>query len=180
MALLIICIIILSFLTWVLISPIRLYINTDTKKYFIELKGIFRVSLVPDKKEIFFLRFRLFFINFNFFPFRTKKKKEKLVKHKKQRKKKRKKTGIKKIRLIIKYTWNVLKSFKLRRFNLNIDTDNVILNAFLIPVFIFINRKNIWLNVNYNGELSLILLVENRVINILLVMVRTFLKFKKK
>ena len=180
MALLIICIIILSFLTWVLISPIRLYINTDTNKYFIELKGIFRVSLVPDKKEIFFLRFRFFFINFNFYPFRKKKKKEKLVKHKKQRKKKRKKTRIKKIRLIVKYTWNVLKSFKLRRLNVNLDTDDVILNAFLIPVFIFINRKNIWLNINYNGELSLILLVENRVINILLVMIRTFIKFKKK
>ncbi|MBC8489315.1 MAG: hypothetical protein H8D45_25105 [Bacteroidetes bacterium] len=72
-----------------------------------------------------------------------------------------------------------MKSFKLRRFNLNIDTDDVILNAFLIPVFTFVNRKNIWLNINYNGELSLILLVENRVINILLVMIRTFLKFKK-
>ena len=68
--------------------------------------------------------------------------------------------------------WRLLKSFRVRRFRLNIDTDDYILNAYLFPLFVFLNGENRRLAVNYQGLTVVDILVTNRVWKILWALIR--------
>jgi hypothetical protein len=45
----------------------------------------------------------------------------------------------------------LLASFQIRRFNLIVDTDDYILNAYLYPVFAFLTGHNRHLAINFIG-----------------------------
>ena len=164
---------------WLLFAPLYIRINTDEKKYDAGLSGIVTINLVADVEELFFMRIRIFSINFMFYPFRLKEPGKKAGKKKKTKKKKRKMPEFKTIWLFIKIFWKVIKSSKIKKLKFSIDTDDVIKNAYLIPVFAAVNRKNINLNVNYSGRLSLIVDFENNIFNMLFVTIKTCLRHKK-
>jgi hypothetical protein len=66
----------------------------------------------------------------------------------------------------------LLQSFRIRRFRLNIDTDDYILNAYLFPLFVFLNGKNRRLAINFQGLTVVDILVTNRVWKILWALIR--------
>jgi hypothetical protein len=65
-----------AFLLWLLLAPVIIWLNTDTKHYQIALPGIFKAVVVPTA-ELFHIRGWVFFIPYKFDPFRMKKKKKK-------------------------------------------------------------------------------------------------------
>ena len=69
----------------------------------------------------------------------------------------------------------MIKTFQLNALKIDIDTDDYILNAQLIPVFMWVNNDVIQLKVNYEGKLRLYLLINNRLINMLPVVIKYFL-----
>lgn len=165
------------FICWMLFAPLRLTINTSNNNYSFRWIGILLIKFIPDSEELIIFRFRIFFIRFNIYPLKTGKKK----KMKKKKPKKKKSFSFEKFRLLIKIVWNVILSSKLKIFELNIDTDDVVKNSYLIPVFINLNtRNNINLNVNYHGRQSLVTEFQNTAYRMIKVALITLIKHKFK
>jgi len=171
--------ILLILLCWLLFAPIFLYINTNKKKYMAGLPGIFNLSLIPDEEQIFHFQIWVVFIKINFYLFKQKEEETDAIFKRKKLKKKRKIPGRKTILLIIKIFRKIVKSSRLKTLYLNIDTDDVITNAYLIPIFAGLHRNNINLSVNYNGNVEIIIRIENNIFHMLVVTIQTFLHHKK-
>jgi len=119
------------------------------------------LRLIPDKDQIFFLRMRVVFIKINFYPFKQKGKKTKAFFKRKKSEEKRNLPGRKTIWLMTKIFRKIIKSSRLKTLYLNIDAEDVITNAYLIPIFAGLHRNNINLSVNYAGNVEMIINVEN-------------------
>lgn len=171
--------ILLLFLCWLLFTPIFLYINTGEKEYSAGLKGILYFKFLPDDDQIFCVRITVVFYSINFYPLKKKEEKPKADSKVKKTKKKKKRLGYKAIWLFLKISRKTLKSFKLKKLYLNIDTDDVITNAYLIPVFANLHRNNTKLYVNYSGDFNMIINVENNIFRMLVVSIYTYFKHKK-
>ena len=140
-------------LIWILVVPVIIFLDTDRNRYFLALPGIFKATVIPSA-HLFRIRFRIFFVPFTYNPFarnpgkkREKKEPEKSVK---KRKAKRIPGGF-------KFVIQVLRSFRIRKLKLDIDTDDFTLNAWLVPVFSAMNSENIRMRTNFEGHASLLL-----------------------
>jgi len=139
-------------LLWILVVPVIVFLDTDRNRYFLTLPGIFRVVAVP-AEGLFHIRIWVFFVPFTFNPFRSKpeKKKKEAIKERTAAIGKLK-GGLGKGKLAIK----ALRAFRIRRLELDVDTDDFVLNAWLIPVFSAVNSDNIQMRVNFAGQASLL------------------------
>ena len=148
-----------------LFTPIVVCLDTDKKLYYIQLKGLFIIYLEANKTEILRIKVHTLFRNFYFYPLQEKEHQKKKIKWIKS-----------------KRNWNIpltavirlLKSFKLKRFSLDIDTSDCITNAKLYPLFALLNYKYGGFNINFDGRTKLLLYLENRPIRIL----ASFINFK--
>ncbi len=154
----------LSIVIYLLFARLSLVIDTSTNQYFIKLQGICRIDAEKDETEILKLRLHIFFFNFNFYPIRPDKKKK--IKPKKNKKKSRFSLTFKQARLLI-------KSFKIKRFYLDLDTGDCITNAKLYPVFSLLNYRVGNFNINFNGRNKLVLHIQNRPVYI----IKSFINF---
>ncbi len=173
MILLIIILTLLLFLTWILLAPVAFFVDTDGNKYLVSLPGIFSIAVVPDR-ELFYLRFRIFFIPYRYHPFMKRSSKKKPMKEPeekpvKKKKKRRFPGGIGMVR-------ELAGAFRIRKLYLNIDTDDVIVNAWLIPALSVINSGNIRMQVNFDGDTSLLLDLRTRLGSLLWVFARNRIK----
>jgi len=156
------------FITWILLVPVILFLHTESNRYMVSLPGIFRVAVVPSE-ELFHIRGRALFIPFRYHPFRQSKRKRKKEKIKtKETEKPAKPAGS--IRLGI----DLLRSVRIRRLYLDMDTDDFILNAWLVPVFSLVNSDHIQLKANFTGNMSLLLDLRIRLGSVLY----TFIRYK--
>lgn len=142
-------------LFWILVGPVIIYLDTSTNRYQLALPGIFKVMIVPGG-QLFRIRARIFFIPFSFDPFRARKRDRK--RRMKPGKRKRR-TGPKKG---MKLGTRILRSFRIRKLHLDVDTDDFVLNTQLVPVFSAINGQNIRMTTNFEGEASLLLDLRTR------------------
>lgn len=143
---------------YILLMPIVLFVDTNTNQYFIQLKGLVKISIEQHKGEILSIKLTILFMNFYFYPLQylwIKKEKKTAVKHQKKRE-----IGTKKM-------MRFLKSFKVKKLLLNIDTGNCILNAKLYPFFSLLNYQIGNFSINFQGRNRLVLEVENRPIDII-------------
>lgn len=138
----------LIFLFWILLVPVILYTNTEQNQYLLTLPGIFRAMIVPDD-GLFYIRCWIFFIPFKINPFEQKKRKKEQT----ARVKKKRSSRFGKIRTMK----GVLRAFRIRRLEADIDTDDFTLNAWLVPIFSTVNQENVSLQVNFEGHQSLLL-----------------------
>lgn len=155
---------------WVIMTSLILYINTDQNMYYLKLTSIAKIQLIFDEK-LFLFRLRIFFLNFNIDPFKFSKKKKRKKEFKPEMKKRKSHrfTFSQGRKLVI----DIIASFKIKRLSVEIDSGDVVTNAWLVPAFIFANRSNIHLSVNNSGLNSFELKLQNRIIKLLYI----FLKF---
>jgi hypothetical protein len=148
--------------TYLLLMPIILSINTQKNEYYIQLKGLAKANIEPDEKEIIRIRLKVFFMTFYFFPIEEYYKRERVkkLKPKKHKTKSREHFGLSK-------GLKVLKTFKIKQFVIDIDTGNVITNAKLYPAFAFLNYHIGGFNVNFQGRNQLAVRLQNRPIDII-------------
>jgi hypothetical protein len=59
-----------------------------------------------------------------------------------------------------------LTSICIKRFNLNVDTDDVVMNAKMLPAFLFLSRGPVHLSTNFEGRVYFNLLAEVRLYRI--------------
>ena len=153
-----------SIVIYLLFARISLFIDTSTNRYFIKLQGICSINAERDETEILKLRLHVFFLHFNFYPLGPDKKKK--IKPKKKKKKSR-------FSLTFKQAYRLVKSFKIKRFYLDLDTGDCITNAKLYPIVSLINYKKGNFNINFNGRNKLVLHIQNRPIYI----IKSFINF---
>jgi len=151
--------------TYLLLMPIILSIDTANNLYSIQLKGLARAYIEPHKEEIIRIKIKVFFMRFYFFPINGyyKQKKTKKIKPKKQKTKRRNKLEIQKIS-------KILKTIKVKQFELDMDTGDVITNAKLYPVFAFLNYYKGGFNINFTGQNRLVIRLQDRPIDIIKVL----------
>lgn len=162
--LLIIGMFITGLLLWLLLAPFIITIDNKQQIYELRWLSIGHLKLNFENEQIL-LQFRLLFYrnikNIDLFKLMTSKQD---IKPKEEKKKKRKKpVSWEKIK---HKAINLFKSFTLKKLWLNIDTDSYYYNAFLYPVFFFLKGKNYRMNINYQGENELSLVLKNRPIRI--------------
>ena len=145
---------------WFLVAPLVIVIDSIQGRYELRLVSIGFVKIMIQKEDIL-LRINIFFFRktINIDPFKITG-----VKGKTTKKKKKKKMNWEKMKGKMK---KLFRSFKLERLWLNIDIDSCYYNAFLYPIFYFIKGKNYRLNINYQGDNELCLVLKNRPIRIL-------------
>jgi len=148
---------------YVLLAPIALYINTTKNEYYIKLPGLAKASIEEHKKELLRIKLKVLFLNFYFYPLRKNSDGKKQIEKRRTRSRK----------IGIQTGLRVLKSFKIKRLYLDIDTGDSIANAKLFPLFAFINYKIGNFNINFEGENQMTLYIQNRPIRI----IKSFINF---
>jgi len=68
---------------------------------------------------------------------------------------------------------SVIRSMRIRKLSLEIDTDDFLLNAWLVPFFSSMNSENIQMRVNFEGTSSLILDLRARIGTLLWIVIST-------
>ena len=161
MILLIILLIILVFITTLLLTPIRLRIDSVKNIYQAEWKHLFSANLLFQNDEpivqlkSFFWKKEINLLKINPSPNKATQKETKPTKQKKSKFNFRKKIK------------PLLKSFQVRKFFVNIDTNDYVWNAYLFPIFYFLKNKNRQLHINFQGNVEVLLEIQNRPIRIL-------------
>lgn len=152
-----------------LLVKIDIMIDTNTNQYYIQLRGLAKASIEKHPIEMLRIKLNLFFINYYFYPLRYIGKNEKKKNIAKKKKKTRNEIGL-------RNGLQLLKSFKIKRFDLNIDTGDYTLNAKLYPLFLFLNNGVGHFNVNFVDRNQFVLHLQNRPIDI----VKSFINLKTK
>ena len=165
--------VLLILLVWMLVAPIILYVNTEEKRYYFEMKGIFKIIPTITSELDFIVRIQTPLYSFVIKPLEMKRRRKKLRKKKETKKVsgKRSKPG-KSLRSKITLAQNILKTFRVKKFWLDIDFDDYVLNAQLVPVFLLISSNQVRVTTNFLGRLSLILIIQNRIWNMALIFIR--------
>lgn len=145
---------------WILLVPVIIKLDTSRNQYRLMLPGIVSASVVPTA-DFFLIRCHVLFIPFTIDPLRMKdRSKTKQEKVKKKKKKRKRPFG----RKLLKKVRNVSRAIRLRRLELDIDTDDFLLNAWLVPAFTAVNSyRNIQMRVNFEGNLFLHLDLRTRI-----------------
>jgi len=136
----------LVFLTWILLAPLVIQVDTASGRYRVMLPGVLTVKAVP-ADGLFFVRAWIFFIPLKFDPFRPGKRKD----GKKETGKKKRRKGF---RMSAGKARKILRAIRIRRLAIDVDTDDYVLNAWLVPALAVANRyDNIEMRVNFEGNL---------------------------
>lgn len=161
-------IILLYFLVvvYVLFTPIILFIDTNTNEYYIQLKGLAKASLEPIKIELLRVKLNVLFMTFYLYPLKYKWTKKRIN---------NKKTFNKQLISFNKII-RIIKSFKVKKLLLKIDTGDPIINAKLYPVFSLLNYSTGNFSVNFKNKNQLALHIENRPIDL----IKSFINLKHK
>ena len=126
-----------------LLLPLQLYINTDSNQYFAQMGYVAKASLQGDEAEI--LRVKMQILGYRFFLYPLRRKKDLGKKGSPRNKSRRKKPGG-------RWFIQILKAFSIRKFELNLDTGDYVINAKLYPLFGLVNPYLANCKVNYQGN----------------------------
>ena len=153
-------------LSYLLFSPLQIIIDSQQALYAIRWKGLMEAGLNLHLEEIA-IRLKVFFWEKDLFPLRRQ---PEPVSQQKIAKKKKKKSSLSPAWR--KKVWKLLKSFEVKQFQLDLDTDNYIYNSYLWPVCYFLsNHKNRQLSINYDGRVKVLVLIENRLYRMIKAMI---------
>jgi hypothetical protein len=151
----------LLFLSWVLFTPVVFKASTDEHILGVKIQGLGGVRVVWEGDQLPKAKWRLWWwerdIKFTEKP--SEKKEEKPTKEKAPAKRKRKRIGPK---MTFMKVIRILRSFKVRKFRINLDTDDYIFNAYLYPLFAVLDHGRGHLQVNYEGRVDVDVEITNR------------------
>jgi hypothetical protein len=156
----------------VLFSPLIIHIDSSKASYFVQLTGILRIQLILSGGN-YKIKIILFFVPITLDPGKwtggISEVGKKVVKMGKDTDSFH--YSLKKAKVYMKFFLELMGSFKLRKFRLDLDTDDFVLNAQLVPLVTCINDRyrHVLLTVNFSGENLIILTLQNRVFNLLVI-----------
>jgi hypothetical protein len=152
---LILCVILVLLLGLLLFTPFQLWIDSTCDRYQLRWGRLARAGLVPARGDLlvqlWVLGWRKSFSLFALLRGASTPRKpaDKASRSRRTR-----------------FSWprirKLLRTFKVRQWRVDIDTDDVVWNAYLFPASYFLQRAHYPLSINYEGRVEVELLVENR------------------
>lgn len=168
----VIIILITGLMAWTLFGPVIIYLKTEANRYQLMLPGIFKAVIVQ-ADELFQIRGWIFFIPYRFDPFKGSKwRKKRKADHPGKREWLKLQSGNIQMMRSIQMMIDAFRSFRIRKLYLDLDTEDFVLNAWLVPVFSYINTDQIQLNVNFEGTSSLVLDLRTRLGSLLWIFIK--------
>jgi hypothetical protein len=148
-------------LTYLLLMPLEVCLDSFRERYFLRMGVLARLGVEKDPEELIRLHLKVLFLNFYWRPTdisswsRTKKKTPPKYK------------GPKKRGLTLRQAGNLMKSFRVKSFRLEMDTGNPVLNARLYPWIYLLGQRTGGVGINFLGRNHISLRIVNRPIYIL-------------
>ena len=144
-------ILVLLIILWILLVPVMILVHTDAGRYTLSLPGLFTARAVTGE-DFFLIKGWILLIPYRFNPFKKRK----------QKRKKKEAPGEKKKRFKFPkggagMAIDAVRTIRVKKLELDLDTDDFLLNAWLVPVFSVINLPNTRLHVNFKGESTFLL-----------------------
>ena len=164
--------ILLLLLIGLLLAPVSLHIHTLSKEAYVNVWKIFYAKLLLVQSEP---AIQLSFFSWKkiLYPLRQKRKeKAKAKEAAKTARKKWKKPAF----LTFDRIKRILSSFKVQEFDLDIDTRDVVWNAYLFPISAFCLSKGYPIRINYMNRFHLDLVIKNRLGSLLVALILSFFK----
>ncbi len=160
---LLILFIVLILVAWILIAPLELHINSTKNQYQLRWGRVARIEWLPAPDDIL-IRLKILFREKVYHPLTRAPKKKIKTEDKSKSTKQKKGWSLKKWkRKII----NLLNSFQVEKFRVNLDTGDYVYNSYLYPIFWMMNKGDTQLNINYSGESEILVVIKNRLYRIL-------------
>lgn len=156
-------IVFLLIVLWLLLAPVQLIIDSTEHIYEVKWKSIGIARYLFEEEPVFHLQILFWKKDFNLLEIAAKSKRQN--KKKQFANKKRQPISLKKMK-------QVFRSIKIEKLWLNLDTGDFILNSFLAPVFYFIDRNRKRIQINYQGENQLQLIITMRPAKVLWAIIR--------
>ena len=150
--------VILLLLLAFLFMPLNLVLDTRTHEYSVQAAGLAKMRIEGDEKAIIRLRLQALFRSFYFYPLDWIDRPKRIQEKREKKKKKKKQTT----NLSPRTTLRVLKSFKVKRFWVHLDTGDCIANAKIYPAFALLNFLGANVGVNFHGRNELVLHLQNK------------------
>ena len=173
----ILILILVSLTVILLVTPIDISINSDEVEFVRGRYGLVRIGVKKDSEDFIAVVLSVPFARFTVYPREKKEKKKEPGKSDPEHKKRSVRSKLERIKLLINIAWEVICKSRIRRFYLDIDTGNVISNAYLFPLFFLAgNNQRMELNINYTNNFCLVLDARNNLLNIIIVTIRNFFK----
>ena len=171
----------LGMLLFILICPFYFTLNTKAGIFEVKAFTIIKAKILFPEKDLFLIRITTPVKNFEINPVeKISEKKSKPKKKKAEKPKKKKKPFNVQFNNLKRAVKEIVRSFKVHYFKMNIDTGNYMINGVLIPVFVNISKNNLDLKVNFNSEFYLSAKIRNNLIRIIYPVTKFFIihKFK--
>jgi hypothetical protein len=157
----------------ILVVPVRCIVSTADSRYELSQFPIFSVRVAIQEEVRVYL-------NILGFPIPVRRKMKPRSTEAKQAGTRRKKDG----RVVPFSSWvalgkKLLRCFTVKRLQLNVDTGDVVTNAHLVPVFVFASRGNMAYTTNFDGTVSLDLLISLRLYRVAWHIITFYFKNKR-
>lgn len=154
------------FLIGLLWTPVIIQVDTDLNKYDVSLFGIVKAWLSVEEDE---LKTHVWILGYH----RKSSPKFLIAEKTEEDKRKKKRKNVPKLRL--GRTFNAIRSFKVKTFEVSLDTDDYVLNAKLVPVSWLIRLLGVNVTINFQGNSYCRLEIRNNLWR----MTSAYLKLKK-
>jgi len=164
-----ILILLVACVVYLLLMPLELCIDSYRGRYYLRMGFLARLSVEKDHMELLKLHLKVLFLNFFWRPSDIKS----WGRQKKKSPKKEK--GGKKQGIPLARGRQLLQSFRVKAFRLELDTGNPVLNARLFPLSFLIEQRGGNVDINFLGRNNILLQIANRPIYIL----NAFINLKK-
>lgn len=156
---------VIALLGWLLFTPVRLIVHSTTNEYQLRWGWLLNARLILLADDLL-IRIGLPFYKKDYYPLHPSPSEQSTQETKRPRKQSRK-SSLRKGGLPFKMIRSVLRSFRIRQFKLDLDTDNYLTNAYLFPLFYFLSRGKGDYQINYDGRFELHLEMDNRPIRLI-------------
>ena len=161
---------------WLLFAPLKLSLSTLRNQYHLSFGWVVSVSAVFLADDIQ--------ITFNVFGIKKGTTALKLITRERRKKSKAKKTDKTKAKITGKlfqweYITNFIRTFRIKKFFLNVDFGSVYYNAWLFPLGEIFQRNNVYCTTNFSGINTIDVEVVNRPSKILWSIIKTQINRKQ-
>ena len=155
---------------FILCTPFILTVDTHNSRYSLSWWGIASARFIPDPEELILVRLKFLFLTWRLLPLKqiAKKTPEHVAAHTKGRRRRKSRLHGMPGRM-----WRVLRSFNVRRCDLDLDTGDAALNATLYPIMWWLSSRKRDLRINYQERFYANVLVRNSLIKMLYAFIRS-------
>ena len=149
---------------WLLWGKIIICIDTYRNRYYFSFGGLLRVEPILKEGSIL-VKVIMPFYNFQVDPTKGFNNSKNKVKRARSPKRKEKSDGRRiGLKFYLQLVIDVLKTFTIKKFSIDLDTNDFVLNAKLTPIMVALNRGVADIKVNYLGLNGLRIIIENQLV----------------